>query len=131
MAKLENDDLLLVNRSDQTFTITGEDLIASAIDPISLSVVINPSSPTIGQTVTAIPFVTGGKVPEDGFVFSYQWYTADDNLGTNKLEVAGETTANFTPDNNIIGIYSGCAISTIVHWAQKPVVKVLLDQSVL
>ena len=113
MAKLENDDLLLVNRSDQTFTITGEDLIASAIDPISLSVVINPSSPTIGQTVTAIPLVSGGKVPEDGFVFSYQWYTADDNLGTNKLEIAGETTANFTPDNDIIGIYFGCAISTI------------------
>ena len=68
--------------------------------------------PILGVEVTAIPFVTGGKVPEDGFVFSYQWYTADDNLGTNKLEIVGETTANFTPDNDIIGIYFGCAIST-------------------
>ena len=113
MANLENNDLLLVNRSDQTFTITGEDLIASAIDPISLSVVINPSSPTIGQPVSAIPVVSGGKAPESGFVYTYQWYIADDASGANSVEIVGETTNSYVPTGDQATKYVGCKITTV------------------
>ena len=89
MATLQDTDHLLINRAGQTYKITGEDLINSVVDPLEVTVIL---APTIGYTdteVTAVPVVSGGKQPDGGYIFTYQWVTANDAAGTNKANIAG------------------------------------------
>ena len=113
MANLETDDLLLVNRADTTYTVTGGELIESVIDPLSLTVTIAPTSAYIGQEHTATPIVTGGKIPEGGYVFTYQWLIADDFSGTNESILSGQTSSTFTPTSSQEDKYLGCRCTTI------------------
>ena len=58
--------------------------------------------------------ISGGKQPDGGFVFTYQWVTADDGAdGTNKANIAGANNATFTPDNAQVGLFLGCVVGTI------------------
>ena len=112
MASLQDTDHLLINRAGQTYKITGEDLINSVVDPLEVTVIL---APTIGYTdteVTAVPVVSGGKQPDGGYIFTYQWVTADDAAGTNKANIAGATDATFTPDIAEVGLFLGCVVST-------------------
>ena len=112
MAKLEKTDLLLVNRNDQTYTVTGEDFIESVVDPISLEVTFNPTKPVLDQQIEANAVISGGKAPEAGYVYTYQWYIADDDSGTNAAELAGETNKGYTPLASQLDKYLGCKITT-------------------
>ena len=112
MASLETTDYLLINRAGQTYKITGGDLIDSVIDPLELAVILNPTEGYKGVEVTAIPVVSGGKQPDGGYIFNYQWVTATDAAGTNKTPIAGETGATFTPDDAQLGLFLGCVVNT-------------------
>ena len=112
MASLQDTDQLLVNRAGQTYKITGEDLINSVIDPLEVTVILAPTDGYTDTEVTAVPVVSGGKQPDGGYIFSYQWVTATAPDGTDKTNIAGATSATFTPDNAQVGLYLGCVIST-------------------
>ena len=112
MAALQDTDYLLINRADQTYKITGTDLISSVIDPLEVTVILAPTDGYTSTEVTAVPVVSGGKQPDGGYIFTYQWVTADDAAGTNKVNIAGETGATFTPTAAQVGKYLGCVAST-------------------
>jgi hypothetical protein len=112
MANLESDDLLLINRDDVTYTITGSDLTGSIIDPLSVTVVISPTSGYINVEHTANPVASGGKAPTGGYVYTYQWIIADDANGTNATNLAGETNSTYTPVSSQLGKYLGCTCGT-------------------
>ena len=113
MASLQDTDHLLINRAGQTYKITGEDLINSVIDPLEVTVILAPTEGYTDTEVTAVPVISGGKQPDGGFVFTYQWVTADDGAGTNKANIAGANNATFTPDNAQVGLFLGCVVGTI------------------
>ena len=112
MATLQDTDHLLINRAGQTYKITGSDLINSVVDPLEVTVVLAPLDGYTDTEVTAVPVVSGGKQPDGGFVFTYQWVTADSPDGTNKTNIAGANNATFTPDNAQVGLFLGCVVST-------------------
>ena len=112
MASLQNDDLLLVNRSGTTYTITGQEFVESVIDPLEITVNLAPGTGYTSVEISAIPVATGGKQPDGGYIFTYQWVTADDTAGTNKANIPGETGDTFTPDNPQVGKYLGCVVGT-------------------
>ena len=112
MATLQDTDHLLINRAGQTYKITGEDLINSVIDPLEVTVILAPTEGYTDTEVTAVPVVSGGKQPDGGYIFTYQWVTADDDAGDNKANIAGANEATFTPDNAQVGKYLGCVVST-------------------
>ena len=112
MATLQDTDHLLINRAGQTYKITGSDLINSVIDPLEVTVILAPIDGYTDTEVTAVPVVSGGKQPDGGFIFTYQWVTADDPAGTNKTNIAGANAATFTPDNAQVGLFLGCVVST-------------------
>ena len=112
MATLQDTDHLLINRAGQTYKITGSDLINSVIDPLEVTVILAPTEGYTDTEVTAVPVVSGGKQPDGGFVFTYQWVTADDVAGTNKANIAGANSATFTPDNAQVDKYLGCVVGT-------------------
>ena len=112
MATIQDNDHLLINRAGQTYKITGEDLINSVVDPLEVTVILAPIDGYTDTEVTAVPVVSGGKQPDGGFIFSYQWVTADDAAGTNKANIAGETGATFTPTSAQVGEFLGCVVST-------------------
>ena len=113
MATLQDTDHLLINRAGQTYKITGSDLINSVIDPLEVTVILAPTEGYTDTEVTAVPVVSGGKQPDGGFIFTYQWVTADDALhGTNKANIAGANAATFTPDNAQVDKYLGCVVGT-------------------
>ena len=112
MATLQDTDHLLINRAGQTYKITGEDLINSVIDPLAITVILAPDDGYTDTEVTAVPVVSGGKQPDGGYIFSYQWVTATAPDGTDKTSIAGATSATFTPDNAQVGKYLGCVVST-------------------
>ena len=112
MATLQDTDHLLVNRAGQTYKITGEDLINSVVDDLEVTVILAPTTGYTEVEVTAVPVVSGGKQPDGGFIFTYQWVTADDAAGTNKTNITGANAATFTPDNAQVGKYLGCVVST-------------------
>ena len=112
MASLETTDYLLVNRSDSTYKITGGDFINSVIDPLEITVVIAPNPPLIRENAEAIPVVTGGKKPDGGYVFTYQWHYADDLLGTNKVDIPGQTASTYDVPESDITKFIGCTCTT-------------------
>ena len=112
MANLETTDKLLVNRSDVTYTITGQELIDSVIDPLDLTVTLAPTTGYVGFPVTATAVVSGGKAPDGGYQFDYQWYLADDPSGTGASAIAGATFQSYEPVDSDIGEYLGCTVST-------------------
>ena len=112
MASLETTDYLLVNRSDATYKITGEDFINSVIDPLEVTVIISPNPPLIRDNAEAIPVVTGGKQPDGGYVFTYQWHYADDLLGTNKVDIPGQTASTYDVPESDITKFIGCTVTT-------------------
>ena len=81
--------------------------------PCPLTVTIAPTSAYIGQEHTATPIVTGGKIPEGGYVFTYQWLIADDFSGTNESILSGQTSSTFTPTSSQEDKYLGCRCTTI------------------
>ena len=91
MANLENDDLLLVNRSGTTYTITGQEFVESVIDPLELEVTIDITDPAPDQTIIAIASPSGGKQPYTPI--TYQWKKRDQGL--NVTDLAGATEASF------------------------------------
>ena len=112
MASLETTDYLLVNRSDATYKITGEDFINSVIDPLEVTVIIAPNPPLIRENAEAIPVVTGGKQPDGGYVFTYQWHYADDLIGTNKVDIPGQTASTYVVPESDITKFIGCTVTT-------------------
>ena len=112
MATLEANDKLLINRSDVTYTITGEELIESVIDPFELVVTINPTSPELGVELTATPVPSGGKKPDAGYVYTYQWYRAVDINGGAATPLIGETSATYTPVDADEDKFVGCKVET-------------------
>ena len=112
MANLETTDKLLVNRSDVTYTITGQELIDSVIDPLDLTVTLAPTTGYVGFPVTATAAVSGGKAPDGGYQFDYQWYLADDPSGTNASAIDGATFQSYEPVDSDIDEYLGCTVST-------------------
>ena len=111
MANLESDDLLLINRSDVTYTITGDELISSIIDPLEVNVTLAPLPPTVNSSVTATAFAVGGKAPDGGYVFTYEWTLADDAAGTGAA-VQAETSNIYTLPGDSEGKFIKCEATT-------------------
>ena len=111
MANLESDDLLLINRSDVTYTITGDELISSVVDPLEVNVSLAPLPPIVNQTVTATAIAVGGKAPDGGYVYTYEWTLADDAAGTGAA-VQAETSATYTLPGDSEGKFIKCVATT-------------------
>ena len=111
MANLESDDLLLINRSDVTYTITGDELISSIIDPLEVNVTLAPLPPTVNSSVTATAFAVGGKAPDGGYVFTYEWTLADNAAGTGAA-VQAETSNIYTLPGDSEGKFIKCEATT-------------------
>ena len=112
MANLETTDKLLINRSDVTYTITGQEFIDSVIDPLAITVTLAPTTGYVGFDVTATAVVSGGKEPDGGYQFEYQWYLADDPTGTNATAIADATFQTYEPVASDVDNYLGCTVST-------------------
>lgn len=112
MAEIQGDDLLLVNRSDTTYKVTGQELIDSVVPDLTLTTTFVPNIPYIDQVITAVPKPSGGVEPAGGFVYTYQWSTADDIGGTNKATLIGENSDEYTPTEAQKGKFLGCRIQT-------------------
>ena len=110
MAQIKDDDLMLVNRADVSYKITGLEAKESFADPLSLTVTISPEDPVVGivETATAIP--SGGRLPVDGFVYTYQWKTST-NL-TTTVDIPNATARTYTPTQSNNGLYLACTVST-------------------
>ena len=112
MATIQDTDHLLINRAGQTYKITGSDLINSVVDPLEVTVILAPFDGYTDTEVTAVPVVSGGKQPDGGYIFTYQWVLADDASGTNRSNIAGETGATFIPTSAQVGKFLGCVVGT-------------------
>jgi hypothetical protein len=109
MAKIEAADLMLVNREDVTYTVTGEEFIDSVIDPLSLDLSFAPNPPICEQdcTVTGIP--VGGKSP---YTYdSYQWYVSDLADGGFGVAIPGADNAVYAIPFGSEGKYFGCRVT--------------------
>ena len=74
MAEIKDTDLMLVNRDDASYKITGAEVKDSFVDPIEIqSVELSNTTPTVGEDVTVLVTATGGKNP----VQTYQWQADD------------------------------------------------------
>ena len=93
MAQIKDDDLMLINRDDVSYKITGVDVKKSLVDPIELTVTLAPTLPVVDIVETATAIVGGGKEPDSGYVFTYQWSTATDAIGTGKVDINGATNS--------------------------------------
>ena len=112
MAQIKDTDLMLINRDDVSYKITGVDVKKSLVDPIELTVTLAPTLPVVGTVETATAIVGGGKEPDSGYVFSYQWSTATDATGTGKVNINGATNSTYTPVQSDSDKYLGCTVTT-------------------
>ena len=112
MAQIKDTDLMLINRDDVSYKITGVDVKKSLVDPIELTVTLAPTLPVVGTVETATAIVGGGKEPDSGYVFSYQWSTATDATGTGKVDINGATNSTYTPVQSDSDKYLGCTVTT-------------------
>ena len=110
MANLQDTDYLLVNRADATYKITGEDLIDSVVDPLELSVSLNNTSPTPGETIQAIAAASGGKQPYSAT--TYQWIKVDGDSGL-ETELTGQTFSSLVIGDELSGhqVLCECSVS--------------------
>ena len=111
MANLETDDLLLVNRGGTSYTVTGQEFIESVLDPLVVQVTLDPTIPLINNNVSAVAIAVGGKAPDGGFVYSYEWTVADDASGTN-ASVEGNTTSLLYIGASKLGKFVKCVVTT-------------------
>ena len=111
MANLENTDLLLVNRAGTSYTITGQEFKESVLDELVVQVLLDPSTPVINNDLYANATAIGGKAPDDGFVYSYQWTIADDVTGTNSSVIAN-TLSFIYLTADLLGKFIKCDITT-------------------
>ena len=107
MAKLQDDDLMLVNRDNTTYTVTGEDVIGSIIDELSLTPVVTPANPIIGETLTVAPNSAGGKSP---FTYTYQWKHKDSIPGA-VVDYVGETSSTYVTTGEDEGELIACEVT--------------------
>ena len=112
MAQIKDDDLMLINRDDVSYKITGVDVKKSLVDPIELTVTLAPTLPVVDIVETATAIVGGGKEPDSGYVFAYQWSTATDATGTGKVNINGATNRQYTPVQSDSDKYLGCTVTT-------------------
>ncbi len=74
MANLQDDDLLLVNRTvdgaQGSYKITGKEAKDSFVDPITFTVILSTQDPVVGEDITAtVVDLSGGK----DNIITYQW----------------------------------------------------------
>ena len=112
MAQIKDDDLMLVNRADASYKITGLDAKQSFVDPLTLTVTITPNPPIVSQLATAVAVPSGGKVPTDGWVYTYQWKTSASADGSSPTNIGGATSSTYTPVLANDNLYLGCTVST-------------------
>ena len=112
MAQIKDTDLMLINRDDVSYKITGVDVKKSLVDPIELTVTLAPTLPVVGTVETATAIVGGGKEPDSGYVFAYQWSTATDATGTGKVNINNATNSTYTPVQSDADKYLGCTVTT-------------------
>ena len=112
MAQIKDTDLMLINRDDVSYKITGVDVKKSLVDPIELTVTLAPTLPVVDIVETATAIVGGGKEPDSGYVFAYQWSTATDAAGTGKVDINGATNSQYTPVQSDSDKYLGCTVTT-------------------
>ena len=112
MAQIKDDDLMLVNRADVSYKITGLDAKQSFVDPLTLTVTITPNPPIVSQLATAVAVPSGGKVPTDDWVYTYQWKTSASADGSSPTNIAGATASTYTPVLANDNLYLGCTVST-------------------
>ena len=112
MAQIKDTDLMLINRDDVSYKITGVDVKKSLVDPIELTVTLAPTLPVVGLVETATAIVGGGKEPDGGYAFTYQWSTATDATGTGRVNINGATNSQYTPGINNADKYLGCSVTT-------------------
>lgn len=111
MANLENTDLLLVNKAGTSYTITGQEFKESVLDDLVVQVLLDPSTPVINNDLNAIPTAVGGKSPDGGYSYSYQWTIADDVTGTNAT-ISNITLSFIYLTSDLLGKFIKCDVTT-------------------
>lgn len=92
MALIQEDDLMVINRNDITYKITGKEVVDSFVPELLLKeVILSNYTPTARDTITVTLDVTGGLGP---FTLEYQWYAKNtaEGIAPTLIENA---TANF------------------------------------
>ena len=89
MAELLDDDLMLVNRGNQTcrvFESTGKE-VKDSLNPspaLDITVAVAPTDPNVGDTLTAVATASGGTEP---YAYTYQWQ--DDQGSSTWTDISG------------------------------------------
>ena len=108
MAELLDTDLMLVNRSDVSYKATGADIKGSLVDPIVItSVTISDTTPEVGDILTCIVELTGGKNP----VNAYQWQRNGVDITTTVTGSTGPTEESYTVTDDDIGSTLDCVVT--------------------
>ena len=107
MAELRDDDYMIVNRDDVTYKITGGDLIDSVIDELTLTPVVSPPNPSIGDVLTVDPNVAGGKSP---FNYTYQWKYRT-SIVDPIYDYAGQTASTYQTVSSDEGKFIACEVT--------------------
>ena len=105
-------DWMLVQRGIESYKVLAKDVIETAFDPLTVSVTLAPTSGYTDEIVVASPVTSGGKEPDGGYQFTYQWYLADDAGGGGASAISGATSQSYTPLSSEIGKYLGCWAAT-------------------
>ena len=109
MATIKDDDLMLVNRNNISYKVTGAE-VKESLDPgpppLTLTAEISPLSAETGDTLTAFGTAAGGTEP---YSYTYQWYK---KLGSiTNTTVPGATQSTYTIPSDGTGYQYRCLIS--------------------
>ena len=66
----------------------------------------------ISSAIQLLLVNSDGVEPAGGFVYTYQWSTADNINGSNKVTLIGENLNTYTPTADQQGKFLGCNIQT-------------------
>ena len=110
MATIQDDDLMLVNRENVSYKVTGLE-VKESLDPgppaLTLTVEIAPLIAETGDTLTASAAAAGGVSP---YSYTYQWYR---RLGVivGTTIIAGATESTYTLPSDVEGWVYSCEVT--------------------
>tara|TARA_R110002012_G_scaffold307125_1_gene512444 strand:+ start:126 stop:1919 length:1794 start_codon:yes stop_codon:yes gene_type:complete len=109
MALIQPTDHMVINRNDITYKITGEEVIDSFIPEIIFTaVIINNTSPTTRDTISATLDVSGGQPP---YTLTYVWKYRNQTTGVPETILDGAITASLYIPDEFAGFEFACEVT--------------------
>ena len=105
VAELQDTDLMLVNRGGTSYKATGAEIKDSFIDDLIISQpVLSTNDPEVGQPITAAASASGGKGP---YTYAFQWFKRSGD----SILIPGATSATYTPVDADLGDPLFCRVT--------------------